>query len=125
MRSALQATFRHGNREDGKGETKKMAIIDKTGRPIVRPGKPQPPTRLIFTPEEDKAQLLALMNAALKADRKKFGGRPEYTRVFAAIFPSLNPTQVALLRDGAFGEVMARAVSHVEQYRKRTGQGGP
>jgi hypothetical protein len=94
-----------------------MAIIDKTGRPVARAGKPKPPTRLAFTPEEDKAQLLALMNAAVKADRKKFGGRPHYTRIFAAIFPSLNTTQVALLRDGAFGEAMARAVSHVEQYR--------
>jgi len=59
------------------------------------------------------------MNAAVKADRKKFGGRPDYMRVFAAIFPSLNATQVALLRDGAFGEAVARAVSRVEQYRKQ------
>ena len=119
MLSPLQATFRRGNCADGKGETKKMAIIDRTGRSVSRPGKPQPPTRQIFTPKEDKARLFALMNAAVKADRKKFGGRPDYTRVFAAIFPSLSATQLALLRDGAFGEAMARAVSHVEQYRKR------
>ena len=96
-----------------------MAIIDKTGRPVARAGKPKSTARLVYTPGEDKAQLLALMNAAVKADRKKFGGRPNYTRVFAEIFPSLSAAQVALLRDGACGEAMARAVSQVEQCRKR------
>jgi hypothetical protein len=50
---------------DDEGETKKMAITEKTGRPVARSGKPQPPTRLVFAAEKGKAQLHALMNAAV------------------------------------------------------------
>ena len=88
-----------------------MAIIDSKGRPVTRLKKPQTPPRLVLAPEEAKAHLNALMNAAVKADRKQFGGRPDYVRIAAAILPDLDATQVQLLKDGAFGPVMARAIA--------------
>jgi hypothetical protein len=90
-----------------------MTIIDSKGRPVTRPKKarkpaPAPP------PDEERSLLVEIVTAAVKADRKQFG-RPDCARVAAAILPALNAAQISLLRDGAFGDAMARAVLRLVQ----------
>jgi hypothetical protein len=94
-----------------------MAIIDSKGRPVSRQKKSQTPARAMLTADEERAQLIATVTAAVKTDRKQFG-RCDCARVAAAILPSLNATQVAFLMAGAFGEPMARAVSRIRQMRE-------
>jgi hypothetical protein len=92
-----------------------MAIIDSKGRPVTGPRKSRKPARA--TPpsdDQERSQLVEIVTAAVKADRKQFG-RPDCARVAAAVLPSLNAAQISLLREGAFGDAMARAVLRLEQ----------
>jgi hypothetical protein len=91
-----------------------MAIIDSRGRPLSRAKKARAVGRGSRVPDDEQAVLVQILAAAVKADRKAFG-RPDCARVAAAILPRLNATQIALLRDGACGETMARAVARIEQ----------
>jgi hypothetical protein len=91
-----------------------MVIIDSRGRPVSRPRKRRKPAPAL--PDEARAQLIEIVNAAVKADRRQFG-RPDCGRIALAILPRLTATQVSLLRDGAFGDVMARTIICIEQKR--------
>jgi len=90
-----------------------MVIIDSKGRPVSGPKTSRKP-RATPPPDEERSQLVEIVTAAVKADRKQFG-RPDCARVAAAVLPSLNAAQIALLREGAFGDAMARAVLRLEQ----------
>jgi hypothetical protein len=92
-----------------------MVIIDSRGRPVSRPRK-QSQKSATALPDEERAQLIEIVNAAVKADRRQFG-RPDCGRIAVAILPRLTATQVSLLRDGAFGDVMARTIICIEQKR--------
>jgi len=91
-----------------------MVIIDSRGRPVTGPKKPRKSARATPPPDEERSQLVEIVTAAVKADRKQFG-RPDCARVAAAVLPSLNAAQISLLREGAFGDAMARAVLRLEQ----------
>jgi hypothetical protein len=91
-----------------------MAIIDSKGRPVTGPKKSRNPARATPPPDEGRSQLVEIVTAAVKADRKQFG-RPDCTRVAAAVLPRLTAAQISLLREGAFGDEMARAVVRLEQ----------
>jgi hypothetical protein len=93
-----------------------MVIIDSRGRPVSRPRKSRKAARTTAPPDEERAQLIEIVNAAVKADRKQFG-RPDCGRIAEAILPRLNATQLSWLRDGAFGDVMARTIIYIEQKR--------
>ena len=95
-------------------KAKPMVIIDSRGRPVTGPKKPRKSARATPPPDEERSQLVEIVTAAVKADRKQFG-RPDCARVAAAVLPSLNPAQISLLREGAFGDAMARAVLRLEQ----------
>jgi hypothetical protein len=95
-----------------------MVIIDSRGRPLSRPKKTRAVARSARAPEDEQAELVQILAAAVKADRKTYG-RPDCARVAAEILPRLSAAQIALLRGGACGEAMARAVARIEQKLQR------
>jgi hypothetical protein len=94
-----------------------MAIIDSKGRPLSRPKRARRSAGAPPVLDAQRLQLVELVTAAVKADRKQFG-RPDYGRIAAAILPALDASQLGLLRTGAFGDAMARAVLRIEQKQR-------